>query len=135
METSIQILAIVHFTIVGLSHLFQPRPWADFFIRLRQEGTTGVFVVAFMSLWFGSIVVAFHNVWTGIPAVLTVIGWAQVVKGFIYFCFPEFGLRRISYVERDRAHLYSVAGVVLLILAGLLTFHVATTSGFVLRKP
>jgi hypothetical protein len=134
METAVQILAIVQFTVVGLSHLFQPRPWAEFFIRLREQGTTGVFVVAFLSLWFGSIVVAFHNVWTGIPMALTLIGWAQVLKGFIYFCFPEFGLRRISYVETERAYLYSVAGVVLLILAGLLAFHVVNTSGFVLRK-
>jgi hypothetical protein len=123
METAVQIFAIVQFTIVGLSHLFQPRPWAEFFIRLREQGTTGVFVVAFMSLWFGSIVVAFHNVWTGIPVVLTVIGWAQVIKGFTYFCFPAFGLKRISFVETERAYLYSIAGVVLLVLAGLLAIH------------
>jgi hypothetical protein len=134
MEKAIQVLAVIHFTVVGLSHLIQPRPWADFFIRLREEGTTGVFVVAFMSLWFGSIVVAFHNVWTGIPMALTIVGWAQVLKGLIYFCFPEFGLRRISYVERDRAHLYSVAGVVLLILAGLLGYELLKTSGFFLQR-
>ena len=132
METAVQVLAIIHFTIVGLSHLIQPRPWAEFFIRLRQQGTTGVFVVAFMSLWFGSIIVAFHNVWSGIPMVLTIIGWAQLVKAFTYFCFPAYGLKRISYVEPERAYLYSVAGVVLLVLAGLLAYHV-TTSGFVLR--
>ena len=134
METAIQILAVIQFTIVGLSHLFQPKPWAEFFIRLREQGTTGVFVVAFLSLWFGSIVVAFHNVWSGIPMALTLIGWAQVLKGFIYFCFPEFGLRRISYVERDRAHLYRVAGVLLLVLAALLGYELLKTSGFFLRR-
>ena len=122
METAVQVFAIVQFTIVGLSHLFQPRPWAEFFIRLREQGTTGVFVVAFLSLWFGSIVVAFHNVWSGIPMALTIIGWAQVVKGLIYFCFPAYGLKRISYVQPERAYLYSIAGVVLLVLAGLLAF-------------
>ena len=122
METAVQVFAIVQFTIVGLSHLFQPRPWAEFFIRLREQGTTGVFVVAFLSLWFGSIVVAFHNVWSGIPMTLTIIGWAQVVKGLIYFCFPAYGLKRISYVQPERAYLYSIAGVVLLVLAGLLAF-------------
>lgn len=127
METAVQVLAIVQFAIIGLSHLFQPRPWAEFFIRLREQGTTGVFIVAFMSLWFGSIIVAFHNVWSGIPMVLTIVGWAQVVKGLIYFCFPEFGLRRISTVEPERAYLYSVAGVLLLGLAGMLGYHVWTT--------
>lgn len=122
METAVQVFAIVQFTIVGLSHLFQPRPWAEFFIRLREQGTTGVFVVAFLSLWFGSIVVAFHNVWSGIPVVLTILGWAQVVKALIYFCFPAYGLKRISYVQPERAYLYSIAGVVLLVLAGLLGY-------------
>ena len=122
METAVEVLAIVQFTVIGLSHLFQPRPWAEFFIRLREQGTTGVFVVAFLSLWFGSIVVAFHNVWSGIPVVLTIIGWAQVIKGLTYFCFPAYGLKRISYVQPERAYLYSIAGVVALGLAGLLAF-------------
>ena len=50
METAVEVLAIVQFTVIGLSHLFQPRHWAEFFIRLREQGTTGVFVVAFTSL-------------------------------------------------------------------------------------
>jgi hypothetical protein len=123
METSVQILATIQFAIIGFSHLFQPRAWTDFFIRLHQQGTSGAFFVAFMSLWFGSIVVAFHNVWSGIPMVLTIIGWAQLLKALIYFCFPEFGLKRIAYVNPDRAHLYSVAGVVSLGIAALLGSH------------
>lgn len=127
METSIQVLALIHFTIIGFSHLFQPRAWTDFFIRLHDQGTTGVFVVGFMSLWFGSIIVAFHNVWSGIPMMLTIIGWAQLVKAVIYFCFPAFGLKRIAYVTPDRPHLYSVAGVVSLGIAALLAFHLWQT--------
>jgi hypothetical protein len=55
--------------------------------------------------------------------VLTIIGWAQLLKALIYFCFPEFGLKRIAFVKPDRAHLYSVAGVVSLGIAALLGFH------------
>ena len=128
METAVQVFALIHFTIIGLSHLVQPRAWTDFFIRLHNQGTTGVFVVGFMSLWFGSIIVAFHNVWSGIPAVLTVIGWAQLLKALIYFCFPEFGLKRIAYVKPERAHLYSVAGIVSLGIAALLGFHLWRTT-------
>ena len=81
-----------------------------------------------MSLWFGSIIVAFHNVWSGIPAMLTFIGWAQVVKALIYFWFPEFGLKRIAYVKPERAHLYSVAGIVSLGIAALLGLHLWRTT-------
>jgi len=122
METAIQVLAIIQFTIVGLSHALQPRAWVEFFNRVHDQGRTGVFVLAFMTLWFGSIIVAFHNVWSGIPAILTVFGWAQVIKALVYFCFPEYALRRIQFVTPERANLYVVAGVVLLGLAALLGF-------------
>ena len=38
MESSIQIIAGVSFLVVGLSHLFRPRVWAQFFIDLRERG-------------------------------------------------------------------------------------------------
>ena len=75
-----------------------------------------------MSLGFGSIIAAFHNVWSGIPAALTVIGWAQVVKALIYFCFPRFGLRRLEMVSVERARVFAFV-----ILAGLLIYHLAVT--------
>ena len=99
METAVQIFGAIHLLVIGLSHILAPRAWADFFIRLRARGESGVFVVGFMSLGFGSIIAAFHNVWSGIPAALTIIGWAQVVKALIYFCFPAFGLRRLEIVS------------------------------------
>lgn len=82
MERAVQLLAVIHLLTIGLSHVLAPRAWADFFVGLRERGQAGVFVVAFMSLWFGSIVVAFHPVWSGIPVVLTLLGWAQVLKAF-----------------------------------------------------
>ena len=82
-----------------------------------------MFVVAFMSLGFGSIVAAFHPVWSGIPLVLTLLGWAQVLKALIYFSFPQFGLRKLQLVSLERAWMFIVAGVVLLGLAGLFAYH------------
>lgn len=127
MERAIQILGVIHFLIIGLSHILAPRAWADFFIRLRERGEAGVFVVGFMSLGFGSIIVAFHNVWSGIPAVLTFIGWAQVVKALVYFCFPAFGLKRLEVVSVERARMFVYPGIVLVILGGLLAYHLVTS--------
>ena len=122
METAVQIFGAIHLLVIGLSHILAPRAWADFFICLRARGESGVFVVGFMSLGFGSIIAAFHNVWSGIPAALTVIGWAQVVKALIYFCFPRFGLRRLEMVSVERARVFAFV-----ILAGLLIYHLAVT--------
>ena len=129
MERAVQIYAIVNLTVIGLSHVARPRAWVNFFVVLRERGEAGVLAVALLNLVFGSIIVAFHNVWSGIPMVLTIIGWAQVIKGLTYFCFPEYGLKRISYVQPERAYLYSIAGVVALGLAGLLAFDLWRRSG------
>ncbi len=124
MERAIQIYAVIQFAVIGLSHVLRPHAWVDFFALLRERGEPGVFATAFLSLLFGSIVVAFHNVWSGIPLVLTLVGWAQVVKAVIYFAFPAFGLRKLQIPSHERAHLFIVPGVLFLALAALLGYHV-----------
>ncbi len=128
MERAVQIFGVLNFLIIGLSHILAPRAWADFFVRLRQRGDAGVLVVGFMSLWFGSIVAAFHNVWSGIPLVLTVIGWAQVVKALLYFCFPSFGRKRLEMVSVEKARMFVYPGWFFVILAALLVYHLAASA-------
>ena len=123
MERAIQIYAIINFAVIGISHVLQPRAWVDFFVALRERGHAGVFATAFLSLAFGSIIVAFHNVWSGLPLLLTLFGWAQVVKGLIYFTFPSFGLRRLQIPSHDRASLFVIPGLVFLVLAAVLGYH------------
>src|SRR6478735_4783437 len=62
-------------------------------------GRAGVFLNGFLALGFGSLVVAFHNIWTGLPVVLTIFGWAQVLKGFVSFVAPRIALRGLSRVS------------------------------------
>jgi hypothetical protein len=128
MERAVQIYAIIHLTVIGISHVVRPRAWVDFFIVLRECGDAGVFAVALLNLIFGSIIVAFHNVWTGIPLVLTVLGWANVVKALVYFVFPAIGLRRFQSLSHERANLVVGGGVLFLLLAGVLGYHVWNTS-------
>ena len=127
LETGVQIFAVIHFATMGLSHIFAPRAWARFFVWLRDKGHPGVFVVGFMSLGFGSIVAAFHNVWSGIPLVLTLVGWTQVVKAFIVFLFPAIGLRSLGTVSVERPNRFIIAGVILVGLAGLLLYHLVVS--------
>lgn len=128
MERAIQIYAVINFAVIGLSHALQPRAWVTFFTVLRERGEAGVFAVAFLSLSFGSLVVAFHNVWSGIPVVLTLLGWAQVVKGLLYFTFPSFALKKLHIPSQERSHLFIPPGILFLVLAGLLAYHLATTA-------
>ena len=124
LETAVQIFAIIHLGVIGVSHIVAHRAWAEYFILLRDKGHAGVFVVAFMSLGFGSIVAAFHWVWSGIPLILTLLGWAQVLKGTLYFTRPAFGLRKMELVSLERSKMFAVPGVAFLGVAGLLLYHV-----------
>jgi hypothetical protein len=123
MERAIEIYAVINLAIVGISHVVQPRAWVDFFVYLRERGEAGVFAAAFLSLIFGSLIVAFHNVWTGIPILLTLIGWAQVLKALIYFTFPAYGLRKLHIPSRDRSALFIAPGLAFIVVAGVLGYH------------
>lgn len=127
MERAIQVFAMINLVTIGLSHVVQPRVWAEFFVALRDKGDRGVFVVGFMSLAFGSLIVAFHNVWSGLPMVLTILGWAQVLKGLVYFTFPSYGLRKLAIVDVERARMFVWPGLALLVIAGLLGYHLAVS--------
>ncbi len=119
MERAVAVFAIVQLVVIGISHITAPRAWVDFFVNLREQGHRGVFVVGFMSLGFGALIVAFHPVWSGWPLVLTLLGWAQVIKAGLYFIFPAFGLKKLERVAPERSRDFVYAGVGLLVIAGL----------------
>ncbi len=122
MERSIEVLATILFGVMGLSHILQPRAWAEFFILLRNKGEPGAFVDGFLNLPIGGVIVAFHNTWSGIPAVLTLIGWCLLIKGSIRFCAPKQALRMIARVSVERSWEFQAAGAALVALAGLLGY-------------
>ena len=124
MERSVEILAIILFGVMGLSHILQPRAWAEFFILVRNKGEAGAFVDGFLNLPIGAVIVAFHNTWSGIHAVLTLVGWFLVIKGLIRFCAPKQALRTIARVSVERSWEFQVAGAALMVLAGLLGYGV-----------
>jgi hypothetical protein len=124
MERSVEILAIVLFGVIGLSHLLQPRAWVEFFILLRSKGDTGAFVDGFLNLQMAGLIIGFHNVWSGIPVVLTFLGWAMLVKSLIRFCLPKLALRAMARVSMERSWEFQAAGAVILVVAGLLGYGV-----------
>jgi hypothetical protein len=126
MESAIQKLAIVSFLVIGLSHIMQPRVWAQFFINIRSKGEIGSFINAFIHFPLGALIITFHNVWQGIPVTLTLIGYSLVLKSLVYFVFPKRGLKIMSRVSIERSWEFVVAGVILVGLSGLLMFSLAS---------
>ncbi len=122
MEIAVTKLAIICFFVIGVSHIFQPRVWAKFFIDMHGKGPVGSFLNALLHFPLGVIIVSFHNVWSGLPVVLTLIGWGLVLKSFMYFIFPRHGTRVLGRVSLERSWEFVVAGVFALGISGLLTF-------------
>jgi hypothetical protein len=120
MEQATQVFAAISFLVIGLSHLSQPKSWVAFYQALAARGNAGVFLEGFLLLNFGAIIVAFHNVWHGPALLLTLIGWAQVLKGLARFVVPQVALRVMQRNTLERAWYFQIGGVVALLLSGFL---------------
>ena len=122
MESAVQKIAAICFLIIGLSHIFQARAWAEFFIIVRSKGEAGSFLTALLHLPIGALIVSFHNVWQGIPAVLTIVGWGYVLKSLIYFTFPRYGVKMLSRVTIERSWEFVIPGILMVGYSGLLAY-------------
>ena len=120
MEQAIQLYAAIGFLVIGLSHVAQPKGWVAFFQAHAARGVPGVFLEGFLLLNFGGVIVAFHNLWSGPAMVLTIIGYAQLLKGLGRFVAPQVGLRVMQRVTLERAWHFQVGGALALLLSGFL---------------
>jgi hypothetical protein len=124
MELAVTRLVMICFLVTGVSHIVQPRVWAQFFIELHLKGEVGSFLNGLLHFPLGVIIVSFHNVWHGLPVVLTLIGWGLVLKSFIYFVFPRHGLRMLARTSMERFWEFRVAGVFAVGISGWLLFTI-----------
>lgn len=122
MEVSIQKLVAISYLVVGLSHIFQPRVWTQFFIMFRDKGEVGSFLSGLLHFPMGVLIVSFHNVWHGIPLIVTIMGWGLVVKGLIYLTYPKHGMRVLARVSMERSWEFVVAGVIAVALSGVIIY-------------
>ena len=125
MQLAIEWLVTLCFFVVGLSHILQPRVWAEFFIRFREKGSVGSLQLGLFHLPLALLVVAFHNIWRGIPLIITLIGWSQLLKSFLYLTYPKHGLRMLGYVSVEKSWRFVVAGIFSVAFSLLLAFSLA----------
>ena len=118
MEQATQVFAAVSLLVIGLSHLLQPKAWVTYFQALAAQGTSGAFIEGFLCLTFGGIIVGFHNVWHGPALVLTLLGWAQVLKGLGRFVAPQLAVRIMARASLERPWVFQIGGVFALLLSG-----------------
>jgi CDP-diglyceride synthetase len=122
METAVEKLAAICILVTGLSHIIQPHAWAEFFIMLREKGRVGSILCGLLHFPLGVIIVAFHNVWHGLPIVVTIMGWALLLKSVLYLIYPAHGMRMLARVSVERSWEFVVAGVMGVVVSGLIIF-------------
>ena len=123
MEKQIQLAFAIQLAVFGIVHLVRPGPLVAFYQTLASKKDAGVIYIALLSLITGSFLVAFHNIWTGLPILLTIFGWAQLVKGILYMLIPSVGLRFFERITPDRMNHFRWPGIPLLAVAGLLAWN------------
>ena len=122
METAVEKLAAICILVTSLSHIIQPRAWAEFFIILREQGKVGSLLCGLLHFPLGVIIVAFHNVWHGLPIVVTIMGWGLLLKSVLYLTYPGHGMRMLARVSVERSWEFALAGVMGLVVSGLIFY-------------
>jgi hypothetical protein len=114
--------ALITCLVVGLSHLLHPQAWAEVFTALHRLGKPGAFANGGVNLVTGAAFVAAHPVWSGPAAVLTLLGWALVLKGAICFLAPSLALRSMGRAGAGHGRAFGAGGLLLLAIAGALGY-------------
>ena len=127
MERSVEVLSAILFGVIGLSHLVQPEAWVELFVSLRGKREAGALVDGLLNLPLAAVIIAFHNIWSGLPLILTLVGWGLLIKSSLRLCLPQLGLRAMERVSMERRWEFQAAGAVLVVLAGVVgySFYVA----------
>ncbi len=122
MNTAVEVAATIVLAVIGLSHVCQHRVWAHWTAANCARGRVGVFQTSFPALLVGSLIVGFDNVWTGVPAILTSIGWSLVLKSTVALLFPDVALRAMARVRPEHSRLLWIPGIIMIAVALLLVY-------------
>ena len=70
----------------------------------------------------GLVLVALNNVWTsGLPLIITILGWLTLVKGALILIFPNW---TVSYYKKmNKGNIFTWGGLIVLILGLILFFY------------
>ncbi|MDD5747233.1 MAG: hypothetical protein PHO30_08230 [Candidatus Omnitrophica bacterium] len=123
METSLFIAGIIGpvYLIIGagmmLNRAFYQRVLEDY-----CKNAALVFMGGLFALFFGFLIVLSHNIWAANwTVIITIFGWAGIIKGTWLTLFPE-TLSGVMRLYQKNRNLSGMNGVVALLLGLVLTF-------------
>jgi hypothetical protein len=107
---------------IGASILFQRKVFMKVLNDITENRTT-LFMVGVVLLFSGLLVVLSHNIWNAgfLPLVVTVIGWALILRGLVSMFVPGHGVARM--VRWLKVEEFSWAyGILVLVIGAYLTY-------------
>ena len=114
-----QVLGII-FLVVGVSIVFKK----NYVVAALDEITRSkalLWLSGFSALCMGAVMVVLNNFWTsGLPLVITLLGWMSLLKGAALLLMPEVTVS--MYRKMDKDSLFIVAGFVAFILGLILLY-------------
>jgi len=75
----------------------------------------------FLAILTGAVIVVLNNVWTsGLPLVITILGWLAIIKGVFILFFPDAAVS--VYRKFNKEGLLVFSGLVVIVI-GLILFY------------
>lgn len=114
--SAVQLIMFFACILMGLSHILQPKMWVDYFRQMQTTGHSALITRTMtFELWPALILVSLHQVWAGPGIILTVYGWALLLKCTISLLFPQLGMRSLKQIERGKKGII-IAGFALIFI-------------------
>lgn len=95
--------------LMGLSVLLNARGWQALFVDMFERPHRLIPLFLFFLL-FGLFIVTQHNIWRGQGIVVSLVGWASVVKSTLFLAAPQLLQPFKQFAGDDKLPLMRLAG-------------------------
>lgn len=105
----------VYMSIIGIAILFRRKHVMLAIFALAKERFAQL-IAGTIALLVGLLLVNVHNDWSSTPAaIVSLIGWAAVLKGIFYLFLPEAHLSKVLHALSERSW-YLIDGIIVLLV-------------------
>lgn len=110
------------YLMIGLSILLYAKAWRNL-IDKYQKDHLQLFPLMFFYAFFGMIFIMLYNVWTwDIWLIVTLTGWAMLVKSVLYFLLPGSILKPVMGLGKNLVLIY-IGGVIATVIGAVLGYY------------
>ncbi len=103
------------YVLIGIAFIARPKHYYKVFRKLLKNSSMK-FVLSMMAFAVGFSMIAYHNIWEWHwRVIITIIGWAALLKAILYMLFPGRMKDLGYYVVRSRNSMLSYGAICVLL--------------------